>query len=93
MNADARIASLRWAKVNSRKKIHLWLGSSTACGLLYGEDVHRLEVTYPNPACPRCHAYARGWLDHHDTGDRPTIGASLPDPTGADTHLALAVTR
>jgi hypothetical protein len=92
MSADARIASLRWAKVNSRKRIHLWLGHTTACGLLLGDDVHRLEMAYPEPACPRCLAYARGWLDHHDTGDRPA-GRRVPDPTGADTHSALVATR
>lgn len=84
---DDRIPTLRWAKVNGKKKRHLWLGHETACGgLLYGDNVHRLEIAHPIPACGKCLAYARGWLSHHDTGDRPQLGK--PDPTVSGTRLA-----
>lgn len=84
---DNRIPTLRWAKVNGAKKRHLWLGRATACGLLYGDNVHTLVIEYPEPACGKCLAYAQGWLDHHDLGDRPQIGK--PDPTGHDTRLTI----
>lgn len=84
--------SLRWAKVNTRVKPHLWLGKRTACGLAFRGDpggvVYSLTITHRGDPCPVCWAYAEGWVDRHVYGQRPRLGN--PDPTGAETQLGEA---
>jgi hypothetical protein len=84
---DPRIQTFRWAKVNGRKKIHLWLGKGTACGLALGDDFKSATIAYPDPSCRVCLAYAQGWLDRHDHGSAPPLHVS---PIGCDTRLAVA---
>lgn len=84
MRTDDRIPTLRWTKVDSRRKRHLWLGRATACGIELGVDCHTLEAAYPDPACGKCWTYAQGWLDRHDHGDNPPLHVS---PRGAHTRL------
>lgn len=85
-----RFAAFRWAKVNERRRVHLWLGDATACGLTIesrGGDVHRVESAYPKPACKPCWAYLQGWLDRHDYGPAPAL--TDPNPLAADSGRAL----
>ncbi|QSR25550.1 hypothetical protein CFH99_07930 [Nocardioides aromaticivorans] len=78
---DMAVDSLRWARVNNRRKRHLWLGSATACGI---SEWHTLSIDAPEEACASCAAYGRGWLDRHVFGSNPPIDRS---PIAASTRL------
>lgn len=78
------IDTFRWARVNNRKKRHLWLGGGTACGIT---KWHTIDTDAPEDACKVCMAYARGWLDRHTLGANPPLHVS---PIGADTRLPKA---
>ena len=80
------IDTFRWARVNDRKKAHLWLGDGTACGIT---KWHHLSIDAPEEACEVCMAYGQGWLDRHVHGPKPPLNVS---PLAAHTLLPVGAT-
>lgn len=78
---DSRIEEMRWCKITRSNKAHLWLGNpGTACGLCKPSTGNYTVTAYGIPArnCAACEAYARGWLDRHDTGASPRLEQPSP---------------
>lgn len=83
MDRDERRETFRWTTLSKKaKKIHLWIGQSTGCGL---RDVKTLGMGHGEFNCHACEAYLSGWLDRHDYGTRFVMGQ--PNPCGASTVL------